>query len=203
MTNVRMRRFLLLVGFLCLSAVVNAAAIKDKYSEVYFTVIEGNAYIDKPTNGTYSGDVIIPATVTDGSKNPEVTYNVIGIYQRAFKDTKDLNSVSFPNSLKEIRSGAFQNSGIASISLPKSLEKIKDNAFAGTNITTVTIPNTVTDIEGSAFSGCKYLSSVIILAQDPVIGKDAFKDCTNLEEATFYDKVSLCERIDFHRGCCI
>ena len=197
MTNVRMRRFFLLVGFLCLSAVVNAAAIKDKYSEVYFTVIEGNAYIDKPTNGTYSGDVIIPATVTDGSKNPEVTYNVIGIYQRAFKDTKDLNSVSFPNSLKEIRSGAFQNSGIASISLPKSLEKIRDNAFAGTNITTVTIPYTVTDIEGSAFSGCKYLSSVIILAQDPVIGKDAFKDCTNLEEATFYDKVSLCERIDF------
>ena len=52
---------------------------------------------------SYSGDVVIPETVTyDGQ-----TYSVVGIGKEAFYDCRGLTSITIPNSVTTIGDGAF------------------------------------------------------------------------------------------------
>ena len=79
----------------------------------------GNAYVTDPGNSSYEGDIVIPATVSDGGKE----YKVIAIEDKAFR-----------------------RANISSIQLPEGLLSIGKEAIYGTNITELTIPNSVTTL---------------------------------------------------------
>lgn len=86
---------------------------------------------------SYSGDVVIPPTVTAGGK----TYYVTSIDISAFLGCDGLTSVTFPYGLKCIHTDAFRGC---------------------TNLTSITIPQSVETIDAWAFCGCTKLSTINI-----------------------------------------
>ena len=110
--------------------------------------------------GGYSGDIVIPESVT----YEEVTYSVTSIGREAF----------------------YSCSGLTSITIPNSVTLIGDYAFYRcSGLTSITIPNSVTSIDGYAFSYCSGLKSVTILCVPTFIGSDPFSGCSNLKDVTF------------------
>jgi len=85
---------------------------------------------------SYTGNVVIPPTVTTGGKTYPVT---------------------------RIGSSAFIESSISSVSIPSSVTNIDNSAFHScTNLTSITIPQSVETIGAWAFCGCTSLSTVNI-----------------------------------------
>lgn len=171
---------------------------------------------------TYSGDVIIPETVTYDGKS----YTVTEIGYMAFGGCSELLSVTIPNTVKEIRSQAFEGcSGLRSIVIPNSVTLIEQAAFMyctelleinfGTSlitiepqafqgcssITEVRIPNSVTRIGGFAFEGCKGIKNLYISESVSQIEDAAFAGCGALQSISvdsnnlFYDSRNNCNAI--------
>ena len=119
----------------------------------------------------YTGDVIIPASVTYEG----VTYNVTSIGSYAFNYCGGLSSISLPDGLTCIYDYAFYGCGLSSITIPSSVTKIGVDAFnLCTSLKSVSIPNTVTTIGGGAFYGCVGLTSITIPQNVTSIGDYAF-----------------------------
>jgi hypothetical protein len=96
--------------------------------------------------------LIETVVVADGVTN-------IGDY--AF-DGCDFASITIPNSVTSIGSGAFsQCHGLTSITLPESVTTVGDYAFMDCEwLTSITIPNSVTSIGSGAFSQCRGLTEI-------------------------------------------
>ncbi len=121
---------------------------------------------------SYSGNVVIPSTVTYNS----TTYSVIYIGEFAFSDCTGLTAVTIPNSVIFIDRNAFMNcNGLTSITIPNSVISIDRNAFMNCNgLTSITIPEGVTSIGDGAFYGCTGLTSITIPNSVTSIGGSAF-----------------------------
>ena len=148
----------------------------------------------------YSGDIIIPSSVTYNS----VSYSVTSIGSGAFRGCTSLTSVTIPNSVTSIGESAFwgctgltspvynahvfaymPTSYSGSYTIPDGIESIAGGAFDDCKgLTSVTIPNSVTSIGNSAFSGCSGLTSVTIPNSVTSIGDHAFAGCTGLTSVT-------------------
>ena len=136
----------------------------------------------------YSGDIIIPATVTyDGS-----TYAVTAIGDDTFENCTALTSISIPNSVAAIGLGAFYHcSVLTSITVasdnPKYDSRDNCNALIETESNTLivgcfdtVIPNSVTAIGNEAFSHRSALTSINIPSSVTSIGRGAFQGCSAL-----------------------
>ena len=126
----------------------------------------------------YSGDIIIPQTVTYNGK----TYTVTSIGWYAFSQCRNMTSVTIPNSVTYIGESAFQDcTGLTSVTIPNSVTYIGSYAFNGcSGLTSITIPNSVTTIGSYAFGGCSGLTSVTIPNSVTSIGDYAFSGCSGL-----------------------
>lgn len=81
---------------------------------------------NEETNKSYSGDIIIPSSVTYSN----VTYSITGIGEMAFLNCPDLTSIVIPGSVTSIGMGAFAYcKGLASIEIGKSVTSFGDYAF--------------------------------------------------------------------------
>ncbi|MBR4828641.1 MAG: leucine-rich repeat protein [Muribaculaceae bacterium] len=107
------------------------------------------------SNGSYSGDVVIPATVEYEGR----TYIVEGINSFAFLNCP-LTSITLPNGLKSIANRAFLHATIENGS--------------------IFIPASVTTIEAGAFADCYKLESVRIDENNPVY--DSRDNCNAIIE---------------------
>lgn len=162
-----------------------------------------SSYNDREYYMSYSGDVVIPSSVTYN----DVTYNVTGIGYRAFYICEKLTSATIPNGITKIEEGAFSGcSMLASANIPSSVTSIGDDAFYGcAKLTSINIPdgmisigeeafrdcssiapsliipNSVTSIGGLAFYGCKSLTSVTIGNGVTNMGSNAFEHVTATE----------------------
>lgn len=104
----------------------------------------------------YSGDVVVPDTVTYN----DVDYLVTEIGDNAFKGTK-----------------------ITSISLPSGITKISDFAFQNcTEFTEIDLPDSLTTIGWQAFSGCGSIKKLVIPDKVKRIDRDRFQYCYDLTE---------------------
>ncbi|MGN0186484.1 MAG: leucine-rich repeat domain-containing protein [Paludibacteraceae bacterium] len=76
----------------------------------------------------YTGDVVIPTTVTYGGK----TYSVTSIGFGAFAECTGLTSLTIGNSVESIGWSAFEGcSGLTSLTIGNSVESIGWSAFEG------------------------------------------------------------------------
>ena len=143
---------------------------------IYYNWTNDHTELSVTHKGYYSGDVMIPESVTyDGNSYPVTS---IGGY-------------------------AFYNCGsLTSVAIPSSVTSISQNAFSGcSGLTSVTIPSSVTTIGTSAFSGCSGLNSVAIPSSVTAIGESAFGGCSGLTSITVnegnsnYDSRNNCKAI--------
>ena len=131
------KQLLITVAVLLCSA--TASAYDFVVDGIYYNIISASDLTVGVTTGEnkYSGDVIIPATVTYKSK----TLTVSSINGSAFEDCTALSSITIPNSITIIKKAAF---------------------YGCTSLTSVTIPNSVKKIENEAFRNCKSLKELHI-----------------------------------------
>ena len=151
------------------------------------TVTYRGNYCDEYSN-EYSGNVVIPSTVTYLVN----TYYVTSIGERAFMGCIGLKSITIPNSVTSIGERAFEYcSGLTSITIPNSVTSIRRYAFAGcSGLTSVTIGNSVTSIGDSAFSNCSDLTSITIPNSVTSIGDFVFSWCSGLTSITIPNSVA-------------
>ena len=137
-----------------------------------------HSLVSKDDSYKYSGDILIPASITHN----ETTYTVTGIDSDAFNKCENLTSVSIPNTVTEIGRYAFYYcTKLSSVSIPNTVTTINYATFAGcSSLTSITIPNSVTTICYTAFYGCSSLSSITIPASVKSIEEQAFSECNNL-----------------------
>ena len=145
----------------------------------------------------YSGDVIIPATVThDG-----IIYQVTSIGKHAFYDCISLASIVIPKGVTSIGEWAFSDCySLASITLPESLTSIGRFAFSGCNgFASIVIPEGVTSIEMNAFSYCSSLASITLPESLTSIGEYVFSGCSSLASIVIPEGVTSIGNRAFYR----
>ncbi|MEG0275883.1 MAG: leucine-rich repeat protein [Coprobacillus sp.] len=142
-------------------------------SETDKTVQLGTGYLSE-ANKSFSGDLVIPETVTHNDEN----YNVIAIAEYAFDTNTKITSVK-GDSIKEVGYKSFSKCGnLTSVHLPEATT-IRDSAFSENGLTLVDFPQ-AKKIEVYAFQDCGDLTFVN-LPQVTTIDQNAFVSCVNLE----------------------
>ena len=98
----------------------------------------------------------------------EVPEGIVSIEDRAFSCCS-FQSVSLPNSLKSIGSGAFEFcSALESVSVPETVTTIGDGAFFQcSGLESVVVEGASTTIGEGAFDGCSSLESVVVQRESP------------------------------------
>jgi LPXTG-motif cell wall-anchored protein len=166
-------------GFLAWAGPASAAETDGPFT---FTTSGTSATI---TGYDYTGqqDIVIPATVTDGTN----TYDVSSIAEYAFY-SDHLISVTIPDSVTTIGDGAFFFNQLTSVTIGDSVTTIGDDVFVNNQLTSVTIPDSVTTIGDRAFA-YNPLTSVTIGDSVTTIGETAF-GYNQLTSVTIGDSVT-------------
>ena len=149
--------------------------------------VTGESTVEVVTkNPSYSGSVVIPATVTypDGDK----TYNVTGIGDKAFFNCyHNMSSVTIPEGVTSIGASAFLNcTRLNSITIPKGVTSIGESAFHScTGLNLITIPEGVTSIGARAFDNTgwydKQEEGSLLYLCNYLVGVKGTNTSTNIE----------------------
>ena len=183
-----------LLLFLALLLPAVAAAYDFEADGIYYMIDGDEVAVTSRTSlgGSYSGDVVIPATVTHAG----TTYPVTSINGDAFYKCTGMTSITIPNSVTTIGYAAFNRcDGLTSVHIT-DLEAWFSITFSnfdanplsyaghlvlnGEVVTDLVVPGSVTAIHDWVFEGCTDLASVSIHDGVTVIGNNAFVNCTGL-----------------------
>ena len=126
--------------------------------------------------------------------------NVEMIAERAFKNSKNCETVIIPESVRVIEKEAFSGCPASKINLPKELKEIKPFTFYRSAVTEAVIPEGVESIGESAFFECFSLERVVIPASCKKVGANAFKGCSALRELVIEEGVEALSDYSFN-GC--
>ncbi len=162
-------------ALMCLMCVLEAGAYDFEVDGIYYNYNGNEATVKSNGDNCYSGDIVIPETVTYNG----VTYPVTTLGEWAFAHSIGLTSVVIPNSIKRTEQGVFYDCWrLQSVIIGESVENLAGTMFRDCdNLTEIVIPNSVTEIEGSAFSSCDNLRNVIIGSGVNEIYPMAFWNC--------------------------
>lgn len=132
-----------------------------------------------PDRYRYTGNVVIPATVT---YNDQV-YKVTAIGEGAFTMEEEMTGIQIGENVTTIGMTAFFNcKKISSLTIPSNVKTIKHGAFiACIGINEITIEEGVNTINGGAFSGCGF-ATVTLPASAKYLDNGILASCPNLEE---------------------
>lgn len=172
-----MKRIYLLTIIFFFSLMVRAINVEIDGIMYNINVKTGLTEVAANTSHQYTGDIVIPETITYEGKE----YTVTAIGQGAFSQT-NITSIAFPNSITSIDRGTFYCcSSLDSVALPEKVTVIGDMLFANcTSLRRVVIPEGVTLIDNSAFNSCYSLDSLIIPNSVTRIEDWAFAGCKGL-----------------------
>ncbi|MBR7099295.1 MAG: leucine-rich repeat domain-containing protein [Clostridia bacterium] len=143
-------------------------------------------------------DLIIPAEVNG------IPVKVIG--NHAFKNCRDIHTLTLPNSIVSIGDNAFSSCAFETVEIPASVEKINQSAFYGCKklvsvtfaqgsslsyigphafscsaLESLELPSSLKNIKEQAFESCSKLVEVVIPASVTTIGYGAFMSCHSLQ----------------------
>ena len=166
---------------------------------------------------SYSGSVVIPASVTYSAQ----TYDVTGIGAGAFRGCSSLTSITIPEGVTNIGFVSFSGCyALTSVTIPESVTSFDDSAFEYcTGLTSVTIKSNtilskphyyagylkkvfgvqvkeyiigdnIVSIADNAFRGCSGITSITIPNSVMSIGDHAFYNCSNLTSVTLGNNVT-------------
>jgi len=111
--------------------------------------------------------------------------SVITIGDYAFYACLSLNKVELTSGLTYINTNAFAKcTAISSISIPNTVEFIGSGAFRETGITEVSLPDSVTELGSFAFAYCYELQSAVLSRNMKTVPKCAFEQCDELANVT-------------------
>lgn len=157
----------------------------------------------------YTGDIIIPATVTFNGK----TFQVTEIGDHAFYQRGSVTSVTIPSSITAIGWDAFGYcTGLTRVNIAdiaawcsmtcgsNPLYYARHLYLNDAEVTDLVIPEGVTAIRNGAFSFCTGLTSVNIGNSVSTIGDNAFEDCTSLKKVSIGNSVTAIGAVAFE-GC--
>ena len=104
---------------------ISASAVVVKVDGINYDISGTTAQVTQ--DGVfYSGDIVIPESITYKNSN----YSVTSIGNYAFWGCSSLTSVTIPNSVTSIGNGAFNGcSGLTSVTIPNSVTSIGDDVF--------------------------------------------------------------------------
>ncbi len=89
--------------------------------ELFYTIISNATVTVHHAGAGISGDVVVPSTVEYNSK----TYTVTRISNSAFRNEKDISSITLPNTIEKIGMGAFVNcESLSSLNIPENVTSI-------------------------------------------------------------------------------
>ena len=179
---------------------ITASAYDFEVDGIYYNITSASDLTVAVTSGDnkYTGEVIIPETISYKSKVLKVT----SIGGHAFDGCTGLTSIVIPNSVTSIGVAALQScTGLTSVEIPNSVTSIGGHAFAGcTGLTSIEIPNSVTSIGREAFLYCSGLTSVTIPNSVTSIGSSAFFGCSSLTSIEIPNRVTSIGDYTFY-GC--
>ena len=173
----------LLLFMMVLLPLMMSAAEEVEIDGIYYLIepeVKQAVVIAHPDS--YSGDIVIPATIT----HQDVRYKVVALHQ-AFTGCKDLTSVVIPEGVTDLGDYAFFDcSSLTSITIPYGVTTIGESAFwCCSSLTSVSIPDGVTKIGGSAFMYCYNLTEIRCMATDvPTVSIGAFME-------VYYSNITL------------
>ena len=170
----------------------------------------GSGDISIGINYGYSGDVVIPETVTYNGAD----YQVVSAEDGVFASSSKMTSISLPATLTELGPSPFEScSKLTSITVAASnpvycseggvlYNKDKSTLIAvpGGSTGNFTVPSTVTTIDNSAFYGCFRLTSISIPETVEEIGTNAFRACTSLSSINIPSNITEIKNGTFN-GC--
>ena len=187
-----------------LPMVANAESVE--INGIYYNLISKTKTAEVTSNPNYySGNVVIPASVTyDGN-----SYNVTSIASNAFYGC-NLTSIAIPSSVTSIGQSAFGNCyALTSVHISDITAWCKINFYHdggslasnpleyahhlylnGSEIKNLIIPNNVTSIGDFVFYKCWGLTSVTIPNNVISIGESAFAYCTGLTSVSLSNGVT-------------
>lgn len=183
----------------CLALALPSSAYDFAKDGIYYVINGTNVFVTyKDTNyNSYSGTVIIPATVT----NNGTTYTVAQINPYAFKNCTDLKRVVLPPTIHYLMNYAFQNcTGLTDITLPANFYSCYNYAFDGcTNLKSVIcLSSTARNWNMNNFPESVMSSATLIVPQGKKAAYQAAggclsaftdiqeMDCDFVEDAIFY-----------------
>ena len=149
------------VALVALAAMVPAtmSAYDFKEGDIYYDVNGTQVTVTREGENvaSYSGDVVIPATVVHNG----VEYTVTAICNGTFSYCHNLTSIEIPNTIVRIEHHAF-----------RSCEKLQS----------VVIPNSVTSLGRCVFHSCSGLKRAVIGNSVPIIDEYCFQYCYELTD---------------------
>ena len=179
-TIIRPALLLILLLFSAFPALAYDCQVDGIYYNLNTTDKSASVTYYEYTQSTYTGDIIIPETIT----YDETTYSVTSIGESAFAGCSELTSITIPNSVTSIGNLAFVLSGLTSVTIPNSITSIGLNAFrdcsALTSMTFNAEKCSEMDSRYSVFLGCTNLTSLTIGDKVAIIPELAFSECSGL-----------------------
>ncbi len=174
---------------LALLTLAQASAYTFEVDGIYYNKNGTNATVTFRDNNynSYSGEVIIPDTVTyDG-----IAYPVTAIGDGAFQNSAGLTAVTIPSAVTSIGSNAFYGcTSLDGIVIPEGLTKINERTFQNcSSLSAINIPADVTSIGYNAFANCNALTSLVWDAVN--CNSRGEMTTANIEQVTIGDGVTL------------
>lgn len=115
-----------------------------------------------------------------------IRQGVRSISSTAFGNCSDLEEIIFQNTpLKAIGLGAFAHANkLKNIELPNTLENIESRAFIDTGITELRLPSSLISLDSQAFENMQFLREITIPDKIIRLPFRAFMNCRQLENIT-------------------
>lgn len=189
--------------------VSNSFAFDFVQDGIFYSIMNQEAQVTYNTEyayNSYSGDIIIPNTVTYLGIN----YAVTSIGEHAFSKCVGLNKVTIPNSIKSIEECAFEGcSWLTSVTIPSSVSLIKSRAFANCpSLTSIKVVsgNSTYDSRGNCNAIIETASNQMITGcltteipnSVTSIGEYAFEGCVRRTQLTIPNAVVRIDNYAFH-----
>ena len=130
----------------------------------------------------YSGDIVIPATVTYNN----ITYKVTSLQEFCFEGCSSLTSIILPSGLTSLGDRCFYNcSSLTSITLPSGITLLGEDCFSYcSSLTSITLPSELTSLGDRCFYNCSSLTSITLPSGITSLGEDCFSYCRSLTSIT-------------------